>query len=653
MAATSSAPLDLADLSWVDGVPFSARYGDVYYSRHGGLEESRAVFLAGNRLPERWISRPRFAIGEIGFGTGLNFLATLALWNETAPTHFLSYWAIEHAPLHPDDVRRVAAQWPDLIPYAETLCAVYPPLRRGWYRRYLCSGRVSLTLVFDDALAGLAELDGCVDAWYLDGFAPARNAEVWSPELCGHLARLSLPGSTFSTYTAAGTVRRALGAVGFDVDKIPGYGGKKERLRGVMNQPPRVRVPAQPWFASGPAIVAGNHVAVIGAGVAGVTVACRLSQSGYQVTLIEQQPQLGCGASGNPAAVISPGASQERGEYALLLRRAFDFTTAWLDQLRLRITDLPWYPAGVLGVNADEQVGWCDEFVANVPEAIKEAARLSAATATRWCPRAGWIEPRKFLAGLLESQACRFLPATTASSWCRDNDRWLLRDENGIEIASVDSIVVATGVADSLGTYPSWMKITPVRGQITTINASDSPVPLLRCVLAERRYLIPGPGSSMTVGATFQPNDIDATCRGADDNHNLEVFSACWPNHNIPAVRSSRVAWRAASLDYRPYVGAVPRVADYIQSYSALKHGKSRTPYPLASYERGIFVMLGFGSRGFTLAPLAAEIVADTLAGLPQPVPRSMLHSLHPARHLIRAMRRGENVQAGLWSKDG
>lgn len=652
MAATSSTPLDSADLSWVDGVPYSTRYGDVYYSRHGGLEESRAVFLAGNRLPERWVSRPRFAIGEIGFGTGLNFLATLALWNETASTCFLSYWAIEHAPLHPDDVRRVAARWPDLIPYAEALSAVYPPLRRGWYRRYLCSGRVSLTLVFDDALTGLAELDGRVDAWYLDGFAPARNAEAWSPELCGHLARLSIPGSTFSTYTAAGVVRRALGDVGFDVDRIPGYGGKKERLCGVMKSPPGVVVQAQPWFASEPATVAGNHVAVIGAGVAGVTVACRLSQSGYQVSLIEQQPQLGCGASGNPAAVIAPGTSQERGEYALLVRRAFDFTTAWLDQLRLRITDLPWHPVGVLVANADEQVGWCDEFVENVPESIKETARLSATTAMRWYPRAGWIEPGKFLADLLECHACRFLPATTVTSWCRENDQWLLRDENGMGIVSVDALVVTTGVAESFGIYPPWMKLTPVRGQITTINASDASVPLLRCVLAERRYVIPGPGSSMTVGATFQPNDLDATCRGADDNHNLEIFAALWPNHDIPAARSSRVAWRAASLDYRPYVGAVPRVVDYIQSYSALKQGNPRTPFPLASYEHGVFVMLGFGSRGFTLAPLAAEIVADTLAGLPQPVPRSVLHSLHPARHLIRAMRRGENVQVGLWSKD-
>jgi tRNA 5-methylaminomethyl-2-thiouridine biosynthesis bifunctional protein len=304
-------------------------------------------------------------------------------------------------------------------------------------------------------------------------------------------------------------------------------------------------------------------------------------------------------------------------------------------------------------VNTGEQVEWCDEFVANVPESIKEAVQLPEATATRWYPRAGWIEPRKFLAGLLESHACRFIPATTVSSWYRKNDQWSLRDEKGIEIVSVDALVVTTGVANSLGAYPFWMSVTPVRGQITTVNAADSPVPFLRCVLAERRYVIPGPGSSMTIGATFQPNDVDATCRGADDNHNLEVFSALWPNHNIPIARSSRVAWRAASLDYRPYVGAVPRVADYIQSYSALKHGNPRTPFPLAPYEYGVFVMLGFGSRGFTLAPLAAEILADTLAGLPHLAPRSVLHSLHPARHLIRSVRRGENVQVGLWSKDG
>ena len=216
-----------------DGTPVSVAYGDVYHSAAGGPAQARHVFLGGNDLPVRWQGRAQFSILETGFGLGLNFLSTWHAWqNDPRASAGLDFISLEKHPFTAGDLAVAQAVWPDYAGIAAELRAAWPPLTPGEHRVRLQGGRVTLRLFFGDALALLPTLEAAVDAFYLDGFSPARNPGMWSPELCAQLARQALPGATLATWSVAGTVRRALQAAGFSVEKRPGFAGKRQMLVG-------------------------------------------------------------------------------------------------------------------------------------------------------------------------------------------------------------------------------------------------------------------------------------------------------------------------------------------------------------------------------------------------------------------------------------
>src|SRR5579872_4649340 len=207
-----------------DGLPRSRRYGDVYFSRAGGLAESRAVFLAGCGLPERWAGRRRFTVAELGFGTGLNVVALLALWRAHRPPEGqLSIFSVEAHPLTQAQARRALALWPELADVAEPVLARWPSGRPGFHRLDLAALGATLDVAVMEAGEALTAWDGVADAWFLDGFAPARNPAMWTPALMAQVAAKSAPGAVAATYTVAGEVRRALAAVGFAVERRPGF----------------------------------------------------------------------------------------------------------------------------------------------------------------------------------------------------------------------------------------------------------------------------------------------------------------------------------------------------------------------------------------------------------------------------------------------
>jgi len=218
-----------AELTWRDGaVPVSERFDDPYFSLQNGLEETRHVFLAGNDLPGRY--RPGFHIAELGFGTGLNLLAAWAAWEESGQRGPLHYSSFEAYPMTPTDMARALAAFPALAAWAARFLAVWTG-----------SGRCTLdTLRFEmiagDARETLPDWDGEADAWFLDGFAPAKNPELWGVGLMAEVAHHTAPGGTAATYTAAGFVRRGLESAGFAVARAPGYGRKRHMTRARLPQ---------------------------------------------------------------------------------------------------------------------------------------------------------------------------------------------------------------------------------------------------------------------------------------------------------------------------------------------------------------------------------------------------------------------------------
>jgi tRNA U34 5-methylaminomethyl-2-thiouridine-forming methyltransferase MnmC len=232
------------NLEWMDGdMPYSTAFGDQFYCREDGRAECGHVFLAGNGLPERWRDRAPFVIGELGFGTGLNFCETWRVWKQTGgPGGGLHFISFELYPMQRADMARALGGWPEIAAERQALVDAWPAQPSGVIDIGFDDG-ARLSVICGDALTNLVAGDQRFDAWYLDGFAPSRNAAMWSPALMTAVFSHTVEGGTFATYAAAGFVRRNLTASGFAVERRPGFGGKREMLCGVRRgngRPPAV-----------------------------------------------------------------------------------------------------------------------------------------------------------------------------------------------------------------------------------------------------------------------------------------------------------------------------------------------------------------------------------------------------------------------------
>lgn len=211
-------PDQSSDLDWRDEIPVSTRFDDPYYSLENGLAETAHVFLSGNGLPDRF--RDGFLIAELGFGTGLNLLAALRLWRVSGQTGTLHFTTFEAFPLTPADMTRAQARFPEIADLASELAP-------HWGNRRIDLPDLRFEMVEGDARETLPLWEGMADAWFLDGFSPAKNPELWDAALMEEVARHMAPGATAATYTAAGHVRRALAVAGLEVTRMPGYGRKR------------------------------------------------------------------------------------------------------------------------------------------------------------------------------------------------------------------------------------------------------------------------------------------------------------------------------------------------------------------------------------------------------------------------------------------
>ena len=248
---SKNTPPQQPPLTWSGTLPVHPQYQDSYYAREDGAAESRHVFLDGNALSERFAqTQHRFSVAELGFGTGLNFLLTWQLWDrQRRPGAHLTYVSVEAQPLSADQMRQALSAWPELSARTDRLIAALPAPRAGFQHIHIDTD-VTLLLLCADVSEALAQVQLRADAWFLDGFAPSRNPAMWAPVVLERVAALSAPGASFATYSAAGHVRRALTQAGFEVIKGPGFGRKRDMLRGRISTPPATR--AEPVWAQPP-----------------------------------------------------------------------------------------------------------------------------------------------------------------------------------------------------------------------------------------------------------------------------------------------------------------------------------------------------------------------------------------------------------------
>ena len=309
------ASIEHTHLNWDEhGQPLSSQFDDVYFSRSSGLAESQHVFIQHNQLAERFAELQdgdTFVIGETGFGTGLNFLCAWQCFLAHAPAGArLQFISVEKYPLSRADLDQALALWPQLSVLREQLLQQYLAIHSGFQHFPLANGRISLTLLIGDALTMLEQLDGKVDAWFLDGFAPAKNPEMWNEQVFAQLARLAKADTTIATFTSAGFVRRGLLAAGFAVQRVPGFGHKREMLAGhfqSLDEPAHSSTTTTPWFARPQQhrlAAEQRHAIIIGAGIAGCASAASLAARGWRVTLIEQHKKIAQEASGNAQGIL-------------------------------------------------------------------------------------------------------------------------------------------------------------------------------------------------------------------------------------------------------------------------------------------------------------------------------------------------------------
>lgn len=644
-----------AELQWQNDEPLAVDYDDIYFSRGSGVEESRYVFLENNQLPQRWFSGDNFTIAETGFGTGLNFLLTWQLWREhVQPSQTLHFISVEGHPLLLDDLRQACAVWPELKPLADQLLANYPKLVSGSHRLHFADG-VSLTLLFGDVANVLPELSAEVDAWFLDGFDPAKNSCMWNDSLYRQVARLSKHQGSFATFTAAGNVRRGLQAAGFTVKKVKGFGRKREMLCGVL--PEAVSYPKQaPWFALAKAKPKGK-VLVVGAGVAGAATAYQLSRRGWQVTVVDKHPAPALGASGNPVGAFYPALNNDVSAYSRFYLSAFLYATRCFSQWHAAGKQFGLLGEGLLQLAYDESLTQRQQGIINLLGDSGIAERVDAEQASErsgipqqhgglFFSKAGWLDPTELCHFLLQESKATCHYNTAVEGLSQSHDGWLLVSEQNEFEADIVVICAGDGILCLEQSQP--LPVTIARGQITVLAASEQSEKL-QCAVCHEGYVLPAVGNQHVIGASYAANDLDGEIRSDDRLHNLSVlqervssFAERVKSQSQDKIKE-RVGMRATTQDRLPLVGALPNYDAFEHDYAGLHHGRRASSYPNASHLDGLYVLGGLGSRGMTSALLSAELLACQINGEPLPLEKSLVDALNPARFLVKDLKRGKS----------
>ena len=603
-------------LDWQDGLPVSRQFGDVYFSRASGLEETRHVFLRHNRLAERFAALQvgeYFTIAETGFGTGLNFLCAWQCWQQHAPEdaqlHFVS---VERYPLSQTDLQRALALWPELSTYSEQLLAQYRLPTSGWHRFNF--GNLHLTLVVGDAVQVLPEVVASVDAWFLDGFAPSKNPHMWSPEVLQQVARLAKPGASFATFTSAGEVRRTLAAQGFAVERVRGFGHKREMLCGT-----KISAEAGPRCVKAQA--SEKTAVVVGAGIAGASVAAALAQRGWQVTVLDRHAHPAGGASGNPLGILYPRLSHKTSALAQLIRQGYQHSVRALQALPRAPTG--WNPCGVLQLACDADEAQRIAAIAQTADAMALGTAVDQAQAAAlagvplphgglWLPHAGFVTPAAWCAHLLHHRNIRFSGGCTVDAIRHDDSGWTVLQQ-GQALARAEILVLCTASESQSLPQLAHLPIKPLRGQVSRIPATAATT-ALRTVVCGEGYVSPALEGTHVFGASFERSRCDTALSLKEQEDNLTQLEKLLPtafpglleNLDRNALLPGRAALRATSPDFLPMLGQMSEAA--------------------------LFVSLAHGARGLISAPLAAEILASQITGEPLPVSATVMQACAAGR---------------------
>jgi len=638
-----------AKLTWDENnVPYSLDFKDRYFNAEDGLAETEHVFIRGSHLRKRWKSLPEksaFCIAETGFGSGLNLLASLRLWQEVAPKSAqLHYVSIEQYPMSREDLKRAHAHWPELAHYSNLLIHAYPSLLPG-YHRFTLARNVTVTLIFSnasDALSSLCpplypELENhqpyAIDAWFLDGFTPSLNPAMWQESLFPFLTRLSKTNTTIATFTAATEVRKNIERHGFSVTKIKGFGGKREMITAVLHshknqeassaittpttkdltpfqprqkQPKETRKkkPSRCWTLTQPPIKKSNStVGIIGAGIAGATLARALANRGLTVDVYEAHSAPAAEASGIPQVALYGKLSPDSGDLEDFVLQAMPYAQKYY---RALFSD---YPNAELG-----KLCGLVQFSKNKEDLLRM---------TRIAERLNQGNDFVTLHDALDHKNIYIHYNTPISTLKNINGQWQLSTQHN-QLKSYERLILCTANATKTFAELDWLPTKPIRGQVSLIPSNTALKPL-KTVLCREIQLSPASHGYHCTGASYGLNDASLDIKNEDQEANLskltQMLSDCLSANQQEDSETNTTQSSAG----KPVTTITP----------------APLPHP-APVQEGLFINLGHGSRGYSYAPLCAEVLASQICAEPPPLPDYLRESINPARFLVRGLIRNQ-----------
>jgi len=654
-----------ARLDWLpDGSVRSEDYNDIYFSRDGGPGESNHVFVDCQLTSERIKKNPVFCIGELGFGMGLNFLNTWQRFKFLNGSRLI-YYSYEKHPLTISQIRRSLGAYPELSGLGEELILQYPALIKGFHTLNFDNGKITLVLGFGDALELLRQtnrLSIAFHSWYLDGFSPVKNPEMWNSDLFKEISRLSELGTSVSSYSVAGSVRKNLDDQGFEVKKITGFAGKKEMLLGLKRRKTEVSKD-QPWFQLPSRIDHANPSAIIiGGGLAGTAIAHSLASRGWNVKLFERGSNLAPEASGNSLGILMPVIAGSYSPLCHFSHLAFDYTSRKIRKMESMGYPLGGKRTGVLKIphNKKEEnrldgglkaLGLSEDILKKLSN--EDSFRVSGVLLQSggfFYPDGGSVSPVDLCKANISMAKEHFngkieiIFNQEGVSLSKGLTRhWALRDFNNHTIAEADTVILANSNECLNFAETSWLPLTKVRGQLATVV--ENPVSAkLKCVLAYDGYILPSENGQHLLGATYDWSSSGglSTLKLQDHTFLIDLLRQRVPellmNKSYPM--EGRVAYRASTSDKMPIIGPVPDIQAYCQNYSEIHHGRYAKPVSDPVYQKGLYTMTGLGSRGIIFSQFGAELVAAMVCDEPIPLEEKLLRNIYPSRFIYRHLKR-------------
>ena len=622
-----------AQLEWQNNQPYSSLYGDVYFSSDSGLAETQYVFLQHNHLEQRWnnLNADIFTIAETGFGTGLNFLCAWDLWNKVAPKnatlHFIS---TELHPVSLADLEKALSLWPELASLSKSLTEQYHDLFPGWHRFEFDQSRVVLTLLVGDVNRTLPELSAKVDAWFLDGFSPAKNPDMWLQPLFQNIAKLSKKDATFATFTSASVVRKGLESVGFVVNKTSGFGKKREMLSGCYPLAAQVNG----------SMYKEKHAIIVGGGLAGASTAQAMAKRGWKVTLIERHEALAQEASGNPLGVLYPRITAGDSLLNQMASHGFLHTLRLLKRFSLKQQDINNCGVLQLSFNQREKSRIESVLASNNPFAFgvdaKKASQLAGTKLTHggmFIPKGACLNPAALCHALTNHKNITIQTSNQVLRLKRESEEWQVWNEAAM-LGQAPVLILASANDTMLFEQTAHCTLQPVRGQISLLPATLSSISI-KTVICTEGYLTPASAGHHCLGASFSPNDCNIEVRKEDHQTNLEMLKHLAPaiDSYLPDQLEGRAAIRCTTSDYLPMAGLVLDTQSLIN-----KPPRPSSPSDQLKKMDGLYINAGHGAKGLVNAPMCAEIVASLINGDPLPVSKSLVGALNPNRFLLREM---------------